>query len=86
MEYYTIREIDDKLEKKVDKEVFNQVVTYGIASLVAIVGLIGGLYVLYYSGLSKLETSVAVLNTKVEILASNIAEIQEILSNAEITQ
>jgi len=82
---YSIKEIDELLSKKVDNAVFSKIVGYGITIIVAVFSLIGGLYILYYSGLSKLETSVAVLNNKVETLTVNVADIQKILLSAQIT-
>lgn len=87
---YTMKEIDAKFDdiekRKADRESLKSITTYGIASLVGIVSAIGGLYILYYSGLARLETSVAVLNIKVENLTNNVASIEKILTNADITK
>lgn len=87
---YTMKEIDSKFDdiekRKADRESLKSITTYGIASLVGIVSAIGGLYILYYSGLARLETSVAVLNVKVENLTNNVTSIEKILTNADITK
>lgn len=87
---YTTKEIDEKFadfeKRKADRETLKTITTYGIASLVAITGCIGGLYILYYSGLAELKTSVAVLSTKVETLTNDVSSIKGILSLAEVTK
>lgn len=63
----------DRLEKNMDS--WNKVF---IAIFFAMVGAIGGLYVLYFTGVSELKVDVAVIKTQV-------SQINKILDGAEIT-
>lgn len=83
---YCNRDIDEKLDQKADKETIKMLIIYGISSIIAIFGLIGGLYILYYSGLSSLQINVALLNQKVVLLSDEVKDIKTILSSAEITK
>ena len=73
-----IAKVNERIDTKVSTETFWTIQKILIGIILAYAGSIIGLYVLYYSGIAELKTSVAVIETKV-------GNIEKTLNSAQIT-
>ena len=73
-----LKPIYKEIDTKVSSDTFWTVQKILIGIILAYAGSIIGLYVLYYSGIAELKTSVAVIETKV-------GNIEKTLNSAQIT-
>lgn len=76
----------DAITVKHISDVQDAMLKYGIAAICAGAVSIGGLYMLYYSGLADLKTQVQVMDAKLTGVKEDVTNIKRIISEAEVTK